>query len=111
MGFKGVYISRTCFPDVSLSGSCFEKLKLRLLFSASTGKRSDFVLPDRDQCLSMDKPFLKNYRDLLIKTCHKRGAFATDGMAAHLLLPVENGRYGYEETLEKVKRSHKYRIT
>ena len=53
----------------------------------------------------MDKPFLRSYRDLLIKTCHRRGACATDGMAGQLL-PVENGGHGYQKTLAQVKRSH-----
>ncbi|SQD07748.1 malate synthase [Escherichia coli] len=35
----------------------------------------DRVLPDR-QAVTMDKPFLNAYSRLLIKTCHKRGAFA-----------------------------------
>ena len=77
-----------------------------LLFCAasmSTGKRKEFVLPDRNQCLSMDQPFLKSYRDLLIQTCHTRGANATDGMAAHLL-PMDEEGHVYQETLAKVKR-------
>ncbi len=32
----------------------------------------------------MDKPFLNAYSRLLIKTCHKRGAFAMGGMAAFI---------------------------
>lgn len=32
----------------------------------------------------MDKPFLSAYSRLLIKTCHKRGAFAMGGMAAFI---------------------------
>lgn len=39
------------------------------------------VLPDR-QSVTMDKPFLSAYSRLLIKTCHRRGAFAMGGMAA-----------------------------
>ncbi|MCV4871832.1 malate synthase A, partial [Escherichia coli] len=33
---------------------------------------------------TMDKPFLSAYSRLLIKTCHKRGAFAMGGMAAFI---------------------------
>lgn len=40
-----------------------------------------FVLPDRSQ-VGMGVHFLKSYSELLIKTCHKRGAFAMGGMAA-----------------------------
>ncbi|MFC0228026.1 malate synthase A [Serratia aquatilis] len=44
---------------------------------------SDRVLPDR-QSVTMNKPFLSAYSRLLIKTCHKRGAFAMGGMAAFI---------------------------
>lgn len=40
-----------------------------------------FMLPDRSQ-VGMGVHFLKSYSELLIKTCHKRGAFAMGGMAA-----------------------------
>ncbi|WP_024550321.1 malate synthase A [Siccibacter turicensis] len=43
----------------------------------------DRVLPDR-QAVTMDKPFLSAYSRLLIKTCHRRGAFAMGGMAAFI---------------------------
>jgi len=43
----------------------------------------DRVLPDR-QVVTMDKPFLNAYSRLLIKTCHRRGAFAMGGMAAFI---------------------------
>ena len=43
----------------------------------------DRVLPDR-QVVTMDKPFLSAYSRLLIKTCHRRGAFAMGGMAAFI---------------------------
>lgn len=44
---------------------------------------SDRVLPDR-QSVTMDQPFLDAYSRLLIKTCHRRGAFAMGGMAAFI---------------------------
>ncbi|WP_445373835.1 malate synthase A [Photorhabdus tasmaniensis] len=44
---------------------------------------SDRVLPDR-QSVTMDQPFLSAYSRLLIRTCHKRGAFAMGGMAAFI---------------------------
>ncbi len=43
----------------------------------------DRVLPDR-LAVTMDKPFLNAYSRLLIKTCHRRGAFAMGGMAAFI---------------------------
>ena len=41
----------------------------------------DYLLPDRGQVV-MGKAFLRAYSLLLIKTCHRRGAFAMGGMAA-----------------------------
>ncbi len=43
----------------------------------------DKLLPDRAQ-ITMTVPMMKSYTDLLIKTCHKRGAFAMGGMAAFI---------------------------
>ena len=43
----------------------------------------DFILPDRAQ-VGMDRAFLKAYAELLIKTCHRRNAFAMGGMAAQI---------------------------
>src|SRR5699024_4640950 len=40
-----------------------------------------FVLPDRAD-VSMTAPMMRAYTDLLVKTCHRRGAFAIGGMAA-----------------------------
>jgi malate synthase len=42
---------------------------------------SKFLLPDRAD-VSMTAPFMRAYTDLLVKTCHRRGAFAMGGMAA-----------------------------
>lgn len=43
----------------------------------------DFVLPDREQ-ISMTVPFMRAYTELLVKTCHQRGAHAIGGMAAFI---------------------------
>jgi malate synthase len=43
--------------------------------------RPDFVLPDRDK-VTMTVPFMRAYTELLVKTCHRRGAHAIGGMAA-----------------------------
>ncbi|MEU6233930.1 malate synthase A [Kitasatospora sp. NPDC047058] len=40
-----------------------------------------FVLPDR-ATLTMTQPFMRAYTDLLVRTCHRRGAHAIGGMAA-----------------------------
>jgi malate synthase len=45
--------------------------------------RPDFLLPDR-AALTMERPFLRSYVDLLIHTCHRRGAHAMGGMAAQI---------------------------
>jgi malate synthase len=47
-----------------------------------SGKR-DFLLPDRSQ-LTMTVPFMRAYTELLVKTCHRRGAHAIGGMAAFI---------------------------
>src|SRR5690606_29083581 len=47
----------------------------------------DRVLPDR-AAVGMTQPFLRAYSQLLIKTCHRRGAFAMGGMAAQI--PIRN---------------------
>src|SRR6476660_8073347 len=45
--------------------------------------RPDFMLPNRAQ-VTMTVPFLAAYVDLLIQTCHRRGAHAIGGMAAFI---------------------------
>jgi len=47
----------------------------------------DRVLPERGQ-VTMTQPFLKAYSELLIQTCHRRGAHAMGGMAAQI--PIAN---------------------
>ena len=42
-----------------------------------------FTLPDRN-AITMNAPMMKAYSDLLVATCHKRGAFAMGGMAAFI---------------------------
>ncbi len=42
-----------------------------------------FVLPDRSQ-VTMTVPFMRSYCDMLVQTCHKRGAHAMGGMAAFI---------------------------
>jgi malate synthase len=43
--------------------------------------RPEFVLPDRAQ-VTMTVPFMRAYTELLVRTCHARGAHAMGGMAA-----------------------------
>jgi malate synthase len=45
--------------------------------------REDFVTPDRSK-VTMTVPFMRAYTELLVATCHRRGAFAVGGMAAQI---------------------------
>ena len=47
------------------------------------GRQPGFVLPDRAQ-VRMTVPFMRAYTDLLVRTCHRRGAHAIGGMAAFI---------------------------
>ena len=47
------------------------------------GRGARFVLPDRSE-VTMTVPFMRSYTELLVKTCHKRGAFAIGGMSAFI---------------------------
>ncbi len=59
-----------------------------------------YLMPDRGQVV-MGKAFLKAYSELLIKTCHRRGAFAMGGMAAQI--PTKNNPAANEAAFAKVR--------
>jgi malate synthase len=61
---------------------------------------SDKVLPDREQ-VTMTVPFLRAYSQLLIQTCHRRGAFAMGGMAAQI--PIKGDEAANEAAIAKVR--------
>ncbi len=46
-------------------------------------ERADFVMPDRS-AVTMTVPFMRAYTELLVRTCHRRGAHAMGGMAAFI---------------------------
>ena len=46
-------------------------------------ERPEFVLPDRN-AVTMTAPFMRAYTELLVRTCHRRGAHAMGGMAAFI---------------------------
>jgi len=69
-------------------------------FIKTLRNNKDFLLPDRGQVV-MGKAFLKAYSDLLIKTCHRRGAFAMGGMAAQI--PIKNDPAANEAAFAKVR--------
>jgi malate synthase len=60
----------------------------------------DAVLPDRS-AVTMETPFLKAYVDLLIHTCHRRGAHAIGGMAAQI--PVRGNPQANEAAMLRVR--------
>lgn len=69
-------------------------------FIKKLAAQKDYALPDRSQVV-MGKAFLRAYSLLLIKTCHKRGAFAMGGMAAQI--PVKNNPAANEAAFAKVR--------
>jgi malate synthase len=62
--------------------------------------RPDFVLPDRAD-VTMTVPFMRAYTELLVKTCHRRGAHAMGGMAA--FIPSRRDPSVNEVALAKVR--------
>jgi len=60
----------------------------------------EFVLPDRGQ-VTMTTHFLRSYSKLLIKTTHRRGAFAMGGMAAQI--PIKNDPAANDAAIAKVR--------
>jgi malate synthase len=63
-------------------------------------QRPEFVLPDRAQ-VTMTVPFMRAYTELLVKTCHRRGAHAMGGMAA--FVPSRRDPEVNEVALAKVR--------
>ena len=72
------------------------------IFSAIKTLQSDpsFTVPDRGQ-VTMEAPFLRAYTQLLIKTCHRRGAFAMGGMAAQI--PIKDDPEANAMAMDKVR--------
>jgi malate synthase len=60
----------------------------------------DFCLAERSR-VTMTAPFMRAYALLLVKTCHRRNAFAMGGMAAQI--PIKNDPAANEAALEKVR--------
>ena len=72
------------------------------IFSTIKTVRDDpaWVMPDRGQ-VTMEQPFLRAYTQLLVKTCHRRGAHAMGGMAAQI--PIKDDPARNARALEKVR--------
>ena len=68
---------------------------------------ADFILPDRNG-VGMTAPFMRAYTELLVRTCHKRGAFAIGGMAA--FIPTKNPETN-EKAMAKVHEDKKREAT
>ena len=78
--------------------SCIKKFK----------KQPDFILADRG-LVTMTSPFMRAYSLLLIKTCHKRGAFAMGGMAAQI--PIKNDTAANDAAIAKVRADKEREVT
>ncbi len=63
------------------------------------GRGASFVLPDRAK-ITMTVPFMRAYTELLVQTCHKRGAHAIGGMSA--FIPNRKDPAVTERALEQV---------
>ncbi len=63
-------------------------------------ERPEFVLPDRND-VKMTVPFMHSYTELLVRTCHARGAFAIGGMAA--LIPSRTDEEANERAIAAVQ--------
>jgi malate synthase len=72
------------------------------IFSSIKTLREDpgFVTPDRSR-VTMEQPFLRAYTQLLVRTCHRRGAHAMGGMAAYI--PVKDDPARNEAAMAKVR--------
>lgn len=71
-------------------------------------RHRDKVLPERGQ-VTMTQPFLKAYSELLIQTCHRRGAHAMGGMAAQI--PIGNDEAANEQALARVRADKLREVT
>lgn len=69
---------------------------------------SRFVFPDRKQ-ITMTVPFMRAYTELLVATCHRRGAFAIGGMSA--FIPNRRDPAVTEQALEQVAADKKREAT
>jgi malate synthase len=71
-------------------------------------ERPEFVLPDRG-AVTMTVPFMRAYTELLVRTCHRRGAFAMGGMAAVVPSrrdPAANARAIEAVRADKAREAH-----
>lgn len=69
-------------------------------FIKKFNRYAEFVLPDRAE-VTMTCHFLRSYSQLVIKTCHRRGAYAIGGMAAQI--PIKGDAQANDRALAKVR--------
>ncbi len=69
-------------------------------FIKNFSKYPEFVLPARAE-ITMTTHFLRSYSQLVIKTCHRRKAYAIGGMAAQI--PIKNDEQANNAALAKVR--------
>lgn len=71
-------------------------------------RHRDRVLPERGQ-VTMTQPFLKAYSELLIQTCHRRGAHAMGGMAAQI--PIAGDDAANDAAMARVRADKLREVT
>jgi malate synthase len=71
-------------------------------------ERPEFVLPDRAK-VTMTVPFMRAYTELLVATCHRRGAHAIGGMAA--FLPSRTDQEADERAEAKLRDDKRREVT
>lgn len=71
-------------------------------------RHRDRVLPERAQ-VTMAQPFLKAYSELLIQTCHRRGAHAMGGMAAQI--PIAGDAAANDAAMARVRADKLREVT
>lgn len=69
-------------------------------FIKTFNKYPEFTLPDRSE-ITMECHFLRSYSQLVIKTCHRRKAYAIGGMAAQI--PIKNDAEANDAAMSKVR--------
>jgi len=69
-------------------------------FIKTFARNPNYILPDRGQVV-MGEAFLGAYAALLVRTCHRRGAFAMGGMAAQI--PIKNDPEANERAFARVR--------
>lgn len=71
-------------------------------------RHRDRVLPERGQ-VTMTQPFLRAYSELLVRTCHRRGAHAMGGMAAQI--PIRDDAEANAAALARVRADKLREVT